>query len=117
MPKVPEGESDFAAFQHGSFRADPACSAGAFEQIVVTIPGLKKGDLIVVYPNADFQGVINAFPLANNKLALNASCGTDSASHDWEYVWFSRTQNKCQGAGNCKPASTVTVTPTSTPTP
>lgn len=113
--KVPEGETDFGAFQHGSFRvATPVCPTPNSQTII--IPGLKIGDLITVQPPDGYRGGVSTRVLTNNTLRVNMAC-TTAGGGDWEYVWFSRTQNKCNGAGNCKAASTVTPTPTATNTP
>lgn len=111
-PKATEGTSDTAAFQYGSFRMDPTCSALAIEHFTITIPGLKQGDMIVVYANNDFAGLLNWNIIANNRLGVTTSCSTDSASHNWSYIWYARTQNNCNGAPNCRAPATVTPTPT-----
>lgn len=108
-PKATEGTTDFAAFQHGSFRvATPVCPTPSSQ--LITIPGLKIGDLITIYPPDDYRGGVSTRVLTNNTLRVNMAC-TTAGGGDWEYVWFARTQNKCQGADKCKRAATVTPTP------
>jgi hypothetical protein len=117
MRKATEGATDFRAFQHGSFRFAPTPNCdGQLHQTTFIIPGLKRGDLIITYPPANFAGVQSPTVIGNNQLQTTISCGT-VGNLDWEYVWFSRTQNDCKGVDNCKPASTVTATPTNTPGP
>lgn len=107
--KATPGTSDTNAFQYGSFRVPtPVCPTPASN--LVTIPGLKQGDLITVYPSDAYRGGLSYRILTNNTLRLNLAC-TTAGNGNYEYVWWSRTQNNCQGAPNCRPAPTVTPTP------
>ena len=107
-PATP-GSSDQAAWKYGSMRvATPVCPTPNSQTII--IPGLKQGDFITVYPPEGYRGGVSQRILTNNTLRLNMACST-AGGGDWEYLWYNRTQNNCQGAPNCGPAPTVTPTP------
>lgn len=123
-PKATPGATDFGAFQYGSFRLDPpALNLGQSNEAEITIPGIKQGDLIVVYIPASLEAALvhsGTRIIANNRIGVRLSSlvnSTNGSARDWTYLWFSRTQNNCQGSPNCGPAPTVTNTPTNTPTP
>lgn len=105
--RAPICTSDFCAFHYGSFKADASTSPTIFTR---TIIGIKPGDLIVLYPlTTTCFATVNT--IINNAITFIVTCGSDVPEQDVEYVWFSRTQNNCQGADNCRRAFTVTPTP------
>lgn len=107
-PATP-GSSDQAAWKYGSMRvATPVCPTPSSQTII--IPGLKQGDAITVYPPDGYRGGISWRIVTNNTLRVNLAC-TTAGGGDYEYIWYNRTQNNCQGAPNCGPAPTVTPTP------
>ena len=124
MPKATEGSTDFRAYQYGSFRLDPASiSTDTCLISNVIIPGLKPGDQIVLSVPSALETALfysgNRI-VSNNTLGVRLCAGTttDGAALDWEYLWFSRTQNNCQGnPPNCGRAPTITPTATATKTP
>lgn len=105
VPSTP-GSTDFAAFKYGSFKVDASASLVSHSAI---INGLKPGDLVVLYPLLTCLATVNT--ITQNTLNYTISCATDVAEQDVEYLWFSRTQNNCQGSPNCQRAATVTPTP------
>lgn len=108
IPATP-GSSDQAAWKYGAFvMPTPVCPTPASN--LVTIPGLKQGDLFVVYPDDSYRGGVSQRILTNNTARVNLNC-TTAGSGSWQYIWYNRTQNNCQGAPNCGPAPTVTPTP------
>jgi hypothetical protein len=114
VAKIPDrsAPTDFMAIQYGSFRLDPASITGdqsAWTNVI--IPGLQKGDIVVLYPPATLETALvysGARIVTNNTLGvrLSAMGTTDGAALDWQYIWWNRTQQ------NQKALDAPTVTPT-----
>lgn len=102
-----DGSTDFKAFKYGSFKVDADTSLTGYTR---QIPGIKPGDLIVLYPQTG-GCIATVDRITNNFIVFTMACGADPAEQDVEYLMFSRTQNNCQGAPNCQRAPTVTATP------
>ena len=114
------GDTDFAAFEYGSFVLDPhSISAGT--EFTVIIPGIHPKDSIIIYPP---QGLEATLALTgwriqtNNEVIVRLSpAGTvDGASRTWNYLWFDRTKPG-QPVNTAVSLSTPTNTPTPTSTP
>lgn len=106
--RAPVCTTDFCAYHYGSFKAD--ATGTGFDSFTRTIPGIKPGDLIVLYPTLS-GCTTSAIIVTNNVIEAQVGCDANVAEQDIEYVWFSRTQDRCQGEDNCRRAFTVTPTP------
>lgn len=113
IPAVAD-ESEFftKAYHYGQITYDPANQGSAAKFCAdVLIPGVEKGDLVILYPPSALEATllyVGTRITANNKvsLCLYATGSVNGAARQWEFLWLNTTVRDQRGLSTPTPIFT-----------